>query len=196
MPPSSHYAAEIAPADRYGGARAGVRGPSWPLDYDASPAPFVMSDHIRDRIQRKLATLRDERLYQVLDYVEFLELRYGQPAANPTPVNPLQRFADGIEDRLRAGGVAASTVSEAMGFLNKAVGVLNDVATAGRTVATDIATAAQRMTEPATGSAPGTASAQGAGTSGPAAPPAPGAGAPPGRPATDPTDMPSYPSPS
>jgi len=149
-----------------------------------------MSDHIRDRIQRKLATLGDERLYQVLDYVEFLELRYGQPAANPTPANPLQRFADGVEDRLRAGGVAASTVSEAMGFLNKAVGVLNNVATAGRTVASDLATAAQRITEtppaappsaaPPSGSrpgggAPGTASAQGA---------------------TDPTDMPSYPSPS
>ena len=147
-----------------------------------------MADHIRDRINRKLATLGEERLYQVLDYVEFLELRYGQPASNPTVANPFQRFADGVEDRLRAGGVAASTVSEAMGFLNKAVGVLNDVATAGRTVATDLATAAQRMTEaPA-----GTASAQGAGVAGPTAPPS----AAPSRPATDPTDMPSYPSPS
>ena len=137
-----------------------------------------MSDHIRDRINRKLATLGEERLYQVLDYVEFLELRYGQPAANPTPANPLQRFADGVEDRLRAGGLAATTVSEAMGFLNKAVGVLNNVATAGKTVATDLASAAQRMAEPPTNPAPGTASAQ------------------PSRPATDPTDMPSYPSPS
>ena len=95
-----------------------------------------MADHIRDRINRKLASLNDDRLYQVLDFVEFLELRYGQPAANPTPANPFQRFADGVEDRLRAGGIAASTVSEAMGFLNKAVGALNNVATAGRTVAT------------------------------------------------------------
>ncbi len=161
-----------------------------------------MADHIRDRISRKLATLGEERLYQVLDYVEFLELRYGQPAANPVPANPFQRFADGVEDRLRAGGIAASTVSEAMGFLNKAVGVLNDVATAGRTVATDLASAAQRMTEPSPGSAAGspagTASAQGTRTAGSPAAPAPhgatsGAAA---RPATDPTDMPSYPSPS
>ena len=160
-----------------------------------------MSDHIRDRIQRKLATLGDERLYQVLDYVEFLELRYGQPATSPTPANPFQRFADGVEDRLLAGGIATSTVSEAMGFLNKAVGVLNNVATAGRTVATDLATAAQRMAEPgaspSAGAAPGatpsgTASAQGTGTAGPSAPPS----ATPSRPATDPTDMPSYPSPS
>ena len=150
-----------------------------------------MSDHIRDRINRKLATLGEERLYQVLDYVEFLELRYGQPAANPTAANPFQRFADGVEDRLRAGGVAASTVSEAMGFLNKAVGVLNNVATAGRTVASDLATAAQRMAEPPASPTAGTASAQGAGAAGPAA-----ASTAPSRPATDPTDMPSYPSPS
>ena len=146
-----------------------------------------MSDHIRDRINRKLSTLSDERLYQVLDYVEFLDLRYGQPAQAGAPANPFQRFTDGIEDRLRAGGLAASTVSEAMGFLNKAVGVLNNVATAGRTVATDLATAAQRMAE--TPPAPA--------TSGPATP---GHATPPGtgseKAATDPTDMPSYPSPS
>ena len=166
-----------------------------------------MADHIRDRINRKLATLGEERLYQVLDFVEFLELRYGQPSPNPTPANPFQRFADGVEDRLRAGGVAASTVSEAMGFLNKAVGVLNDVATAGRTVATDLASAAQRMADSPGGSSPGgpvgapaggaagTASAQGTRAPGPTGAPT-GASHAPSRTATDPTDMPSYPSPS
>ena len=131
----------------------------------ADPHPDAMTDHIRERIARKLSTLGDERLYQVLDYVEFLELRYGQPAAAGAATNPLQRFADGIEDRLRAGGVAASTVSEAMGFLNKAVGVLNDVATAGSRVASDFATAAQRMTTTPPTSAPGpTTSVPGAAT--------------------------------
>ena len=152
-----------------------------------------MADHIRDRINRKLATLGDERLYQVLDYVEFLELRYGQPARDPAPVNPLQRYADGVEDRLRAGGVAASTVSEAMGFLNKAVGVLNNVATAGSRVATDLATAAQRMAEAPPGSAPGGST----GATPPGAAPSgtrPAQG--PSRSASDPTDMPSYPSPT
>ena len=154
-----------------------------------------MSDHIRDRINRKLATLSDERLYQVLDYVEFLELRYGQPARDPAPVNPLQRFADGVEDRLRAGGVAASTVSEAMGFLNKAVGVLNNVATAGSRVATDLANAAQRMAEP-----PATAQGAAGGSTGATPPAAAAAGTrpaqAPSQTASDPTDMPSYPSPT
>ena len=32
-----------------------------------------MNQFLRDRILRKLDTLSDERAYQVLDYVEFLE---------------------------------------------------------------------------------------------------------------------------
>ncbi len=68
-----------------------------------------MTQHIRDRINRQLDALGEDRLYQVLDYIEFLESRYGQRAA--TPPNTFQRLADTIEDRLRAGGIAASTVS-------------------------------------------------------------------------------------
>jgi hypothetical protein len=68
-----------------------------------------MNPYVRDRINRKLDTLSDERLYQVLDYVEFLETKY---AEKPAPVtNVFQRFADGVEDKLRAGGMAVSTVS-------------------------------------------------------------------------------------
>ena len=42
-----------------------------------------MNEHLRDRILRKLETLSDERGYQVLDYVEFLESRYAE-RASPT----------------------------------------------------------------------------------------------------------------
>ena len=100
-----------------------------------------MNPYVRDRIHRKLETLSDERLYQVLDYVEFLEGRYAEkPVA---PVNVLQRFAEGVEDKLRAGGVAVSTISETMGLLNRAVGVLNGVAQTTMTVAGDVVTAAR-----------------------------------------------------
>lgn len=102
-----------------------------------------MTAHIKERIARKLDTLNEERLYQVLDYVEFLESRY---AARQTPEpNVLQKFTEGIEDRLRAGRVSASTIAETMGLLNRAVGVLNGVAAAGKSVATDLAAAAQRV---------------------------------------------------
>ena len=100
-----------------------------------------MNPYVRDRIHRKLETLSDERLYQVLDYVEFLEARYAEKPA--TPVNVLQRFAEGVEDKLRSGGVAVTTISETMGFLNRAVGVLNGVAQTSMSVAGDVVNAAR-----------------------------------------------------
>ncbi|HYW33123.1 MAG TPA: hypothetical protein VE869_16600 [Gemmatimonas sp.] len=100
-----------------------------------------MNPYVRDRIARKLDTLSDERLYQVLDYVEFLETKYAEKAASP--VNVFQRFAEGVEDKLRAGGLAVSTVSETMGFLNKAMGVLNGVAQTTVAVGRDVVSAAK-----------------------------------------------------
>ena len=100
-----------------------------------------MNPYVRDRIHRKHETLSDERLYQILDYVEFLESKYAEKSA---PVaNVFTRFAEGVEDKLRAGGVAVSTVSETMGFLNKAMGVLNGVAQTTMTVAGDVVSAAR-----------------------------------------------------
>jgi hypothetical protein len=100
-----------------------------------------MNPYVRDRIHRKLETLSNERLYQILDYVEFLESKYAEKSA---PVaNVFTRFAEGVEDQLRAGGVAVSTVAETMGFLNKAMGVLNGVAQTTLTVAGDVVNAAK-----------------------------------------------------
>ena len=130
-----------------------------------------MNPYVRERINRKLDTLSDERLYQVLDYVEFLESRYAEKAAPPTSV--LQRFADGVEDTLRAGGIAAGTVAEAMGFLNKAVGVLNEVAQTTATVAGDVAgTVAAAARQASAGTQPPS------GTTTPASPPTPTPAAP------------------
>lgn len=95
-----------------------------------------MHEILRDRILRRLEALPEDRLYQVLDYVEFLESKYAQRQA-PSP-NVLQRFAEGVEDTLRAGNLSASTVAEAMGFMSKAMGVLGGVAAAGASVASDI----------------------------------------------------------
>ena len=59
----------------------------------------------------------------------------------------LERFAEGVEDKLRAGGVAVTTISETMGLLNRAVGVLNGVAQTTMNVAGDAITAAQKAVE-------------------------------------------------
>ncbi len=152
-----------------------------------------MNPYVRDRIARKLDTLSDERLYQVLDYVEFLETKYAEKAASP--VNVFQRFAEGVEDKLRAGGLAVSTVSETMGFLNKAMGVLNGVAQSTVAVGRDVVTAAKNAADqvgapdlgvsggPASASAPAGGTAPGA-TGGtqpaPTSPPTSGPGMPPG----------------
>lgn len=133
-----------------------------------------MNPYVRDRIHRKLDTLSDERLYQVLDYVEFLEARYAEKAS--APVNVLQRFAEGVEDKLRAGGLAVSTISETMGLLNRAVGVLNGVAQTTMSVAGDVVTAARTAVEQVGAPTPGenvatiTAAASPASGASPAAP--------------------------
>ncbi len=101
-----------------------------------------MHAHLRDRILRKLEALSDERGYQVLDYVEFLESKYAERTAQAP--NVFQRFAEGVEDSLRAGRVSASTIAETMGLLSKAMGVLAGVAAAGKSVASDVMEAAAR----------------------------------------------------
>ena len=113
-----------------------------------------MNEHLRERILRKLETLTDERAYQVLDYVEFLESRF---AERQQPNNAFTRFSEAIEDRLRAGKVSASAIAETMGLLNRAANVLNGAVAAGRSVANDIVSAA---------SAPPNASRPASGTSG------------------------------
>lgn len=102
-----------------------------------------MNPFLRDRVVRSLETMPDERAYQVLDYVEFLESKY---AVRPAIATTFQRFAETVEDTLRAGRIPATAVAETMTFLNKAVGVLNGVAAAGKSVASDLVQAATKPT--------------------------------------------------
>lgn len=115
------------------------------------PPSNPMHESLRDRIIRRLETLPQERQYQVLDYIEFLESRYAQRQA-PGP-NVFQRFAEGVEDTLRAGNVSATTVAQAMGFLSQAMGVLGGVAAAGKSVAGGVAAAGKSVAADLVGSA-------------------------------------------
>jgi hypothetical protein len=134
-----------------------------------------MNDHLRERINRRLDALTDERAYQVLDYIEFLESKY---AERQTPQSSaFTRFTEAVEDRLRAGKVSAAAIAETMGLLNRAANVLNGAVAAGKSVASDIVNVAQNVgaprpsggTTPATGPAvPNTPTTSG---SGPATPP-------------------------
>jgi hypothetical protein len=111
-----------------------------------------MNDHLKDRISRKLDALPDDRGYQVLDYIEFLESKYAE-RQNPAG-NAFTRFTEAVEDRLRAGKVSATAIAETMSLLNRAANVLNGAVAAGKSVATDIYTVAQTATRPVPGAPP------------------------------------------
>jgi hypothetical protein len=112
-----------------------------------------MNEHLRERIVRKLDTLTDERGYQILDYVEFLESRYAE--RQQTGATAFTRFTEAVEDRLRAGKVSATTIAEAMGLMNRAANVLNGALAAGRSVANDIVSATRTSGTGPTTSSPG-----------------------------------------
>ncbi len=109
-----------------------------------------MNDILRDRLMRKLDMLPDDKLNLVLDYIEFLDSKYG-PRNAPAP-NPLTRFAEGVESTLRAGKVSANAISGTMNIMNKVVGGISEVAAAGKSVATglmDVASGTAGTTDPA-----------------------------------------------
>jgi hypothetical protein len=151
-----------------------------------------MNPSLRDRIHRHLEPLSDERGYQVLDYIEFLESKYAGSAA--TAPSMFQRFTEGVEDTLRAGKVSTTAIAETVGLLNKAVGVLSGVAAAGKSVASDIATAGKTVASDI--AAVATKAAEAASSSiqapGAAAPPPPAT--PPEPPADSPSSEPAPPS--
>lgn len=71
---------------------------------------------LRRRVWRKLESLPDEQLYQVLDYVEFLEGKYAEEA--PEEPDRMQKFAEGIQDKLRARRAAPWALKGVMGALS------------------------------------------------------------------------------
>ena len=112
-----------------------------------------MNDILRERLIRKLDTLPEEKIYQILDYIDFLESKYA-PKQSAAP-NPLKRFAEGVEDTLRAGRMSAGVIGGTMNVMGKAVGMVTDVANAGKSVATEIAGVVSSVTssKPSSGQA-------------------------------------------
>jgi hypothetical protein len=110
-----------------------------------------LSQYLRDRLTAKFETMSDERAFQALDYIEFLDSKYSRIEAPTGAAGLLAKLQETVEDGLRAGKVSASSVAETLGFMQKAVGVLSGVAAAGQSVANDLAGAATRAARAATG---------------------------------------------
>src|SRR5690606_10049915 len=79
-----------------------------PRRYVAALAAHQEEDHhmydvLRDRIWRNLEALPEEKLYQVLDYIEFLNSKYSREPVRSG--SPFQRFGERLEDKLRGNRV-------------------------------------------------------------------------------------------
>ncbi len=90
-----------------------------------------MNDLLKQRILRALESLTDERAYQVLDYVEFLESKY---AARQRPTGIFARLSDAVEDTMRAGKLPVKAISGTMGLVDGAAKVMKGLAAAGQAV--------------------------------------------------------------
>ena len=85
---------------------------------------------------RKLESLPEEQIYQVLDYVDFLESRYAGDLAKEA--SGLQRFAEKVEDKMRQKAMSPATIREAFKVISAADKVLSSVSKAGKQLMDDI----------------------------------------------------------
>ncbi|MGD2044915.1 MAG: DUF2281 domain-containing protein [Gemmatimonadota bacterium] len=95
-----------------------------------------MHDVLRQRLLRKIESLPDEQIYQVLDYIEFLESKYA--TAETVEASGLQKFAEGLEDKLRKRAVSPTTIREAFQLISAADRVLSGVSSAGKQILADL----------------------------------------------------------
>ena len=110
-----------------------------------------MEAHLRDRIMRRLEALPDERGYQVLDFVEFLESRY---PARSNPDNIFTRLTEKVEDTMRMGKAPIEAISGTVTFFDGASKVMRGLASAAQSVVDEAARAAKGATAPAADAPP------------------------------------------
>jgi hypothetical protein len=126
-----------------------------------------MHEVLRQRLLRRIESLPEEQIYQVLDFIEFLESKYARDLK--VEATGLQKFAEGLEDKLRKKAVSPSTIREAFQLIAAADRVLSNVSAAGKQILDELGTppakeggeagpksgAAPRSVPPRTGSGDG-----------------------------------------
>jgi hypothetical protein len=90
-----------------------------------------MNELLRDRILRRLETLADERAYQVLDYIEFLESKYAERARGGGIIS---RITETAENTMRAAGIPLRAITGTIGLVESAGKVMKGVAAAAQSV--------------------------------------------------------------
>ena len=108
-----------------------------------------MNDLLKQRIMRNLENLEDERGYQILDFIEFLDSKY---SARSNPSGIFAKITDTVEDTMRAGKLPIQAISGTMGLMDSAGKVMKGLAAAGQVVVDE----AVQVAEDATGVLSGT----------------------------------------
>ena len=109
---------------------------------------WTMHDVLRARVMRKIESLPEVQMYQVLDYIEFLESKYAADDIGKQ-ASGLQRLAEGLEDKLRKRAFNPSNVREAFQFLAAADRAISGVTQAGREILGGLAEGAKGDDPPA-----------------------------------------------
>lgn len=104
-----------------------------------------MHDVLRQRLMRKIESLPEDQIYQVLDYIEFLESKYAVDLTREA--SGLQRFAEGVEDRLRKKAMSPAALREAFQIISAADKVLSRVSNAGKQLMEEITGAGEDQPE-------------------------------------------------
>jgi hypothetical protein len=99
-----------------------------------------MNDLLKQRIARLLEALSDERGYEILDYIEFLDSKY---AERSRPGGIFSKIAETVEDTMRAGKIPVQAISGTMGIMDSAAKVMRGLAAAGQAVVDEAVKAAE-----------------------------------------------------
>ncbi len=104
-----------------------------------------MNDLLKQRIARVLEGLSDERGYQILDFIEFLDSKY---AERSRPGGIFARLTETVEDTMRAGKLPIQAISGTMGLMDSAAKVMKGLAAAGQVVVDEAVKVAETATKP------------------------------------------------
>jgi len=104
-----------------------------------------MNDLLKQRIARLLDNLNDERGYQILDYIEFLDSKYAERAR---PGGIFAKLTETVEDTMRAGKLPIQAISGTMGLVDGAAKVMKGLAAAGQAVVDEAVKAAESASKP------------------------------------------------
>jgi hypothetical protein len=107
-----------------------------------------MNELLRKRIDRHLENLPDAQGYQLLDFIEFLETKYGGDARPPTT---FERISEGVEDTMRAGRLPVAAIRETMSAMDSASRLMQRLADAARSAVDEMS----RPGQAPAGGAPG-----------------------------------------